>query len=411
MEMSMSEAEGIDTWANKDADIRFYSDSLDRLHRWIGIDYSGWDPYDGLNGKKLHRLASKVNISEVLLVQFHRTFPFNTRPAFGIEKGVDTKGLALFCQSYCNMASLGRHDAGSNAKNVYDLLMSRSMVRDLGYHAWSSHYFPFVGFDRGELSPNVPDTIGTCTAINAALQFTRTFPQLGSVDQKLLVGYFESILRTHEGNSYFAYTPHMTKNVPNASAECLATISNLEEGLEGDLGERVDEVMRSLIALQNDDGHWPYSIGESGHVREQIDFHQAYVIEGLMKYQRIAKQKDRDEIDRSIQAGSAFYRKQFSDDGQCFYRYPTRYPVDIHNQSQGIITFCNLSEHYHDPSHLEFATRIARWTIKQMQDSSGFFYYQRRPLLVNRIPYMRWNQAWMSLALSKLLLTIQRSGS
>jgi hypothetical protein len=37
-----------------------------------------------------------------------------------------------------------------------------------------------------------------------------------------------------------------------------------------------------------------------------------------------------------------------------------------------------------------------------MQDKEGYFYYQIYPLIINKIPYMRWGQAWMLLALSTL---------
>jgi hypothetical protein len=64
----------------------------------------------------------------------------------------------------------------------------------------------------------------------------------------------------------------------------------------------------------------------------------------------------------------------FQDNGKSFYRYPMRFPVDIHNQAQGIITFCKLSPI--DRNNLDFAKKIASWTIINMQDTSGYFYYQ-----------------------------------
>jgi hypothetical protein len=34
---------------------------------------------------------------------------------------------------------------------------------------------------------------------------------------------------------------------------------------------------------------------------------------------------------------------------------------------------------------------------------AGYFYYQIQPYYKNKIPYMRWSQAWMLLALATLL--------
>jgi hypothetical protein len=42
--------------------------------------------------------------------------------------------------------------------------------------------------------------------------------------------------------------------------------------------------------------------------------------------------------------------------------------------------------------------------MKNMAAADGSFYYQRHRLWTNRVPYMRWGQAWMLRALAKLLL-------
>jgi len=37
-----------------------------------------------------------------------------------------------------------------------------------------------------------------------------------------------------------------------------------------------------------------------------------------------------------------------------------------------------------------------------MRSSEGYFYYQRHRFHTNRIPYMRWSQAWMMYALARV---------
>jgi hypothetical protein len=49
------------------------------------------------------------------------------------------------------------------------------------------------------------------------------------------------------------------------------------------------------------------------------------------------------------------------------------------------------------------AQQIASWTIQNLRDKRGFFYYQRRRFYTVRTPYMRWTQAWMLYALARLL--------
>jgi len=79
-----------------------------------------------------------------------------------------------------------------------------------------------------------------------------------------------------------------------------------------------------------------------------------------------------------------------------------RFPVDIHHQAQGIITLSKLYAMFKEDKYLDSARKIAEWTVENMQDETGFFYYQKWPFLTNKIPYMRWSQAWMILALSSL---------
>ena len=38
-----------------------------------------------------------------------------------------------------------------------------------------------------------------------------------------------------------------------------------------------------------------------------------------------------------------------------------------------------------------------------MRSPKGYFYFQKRPRLTVRTPFMRWSQAWMLLALATLL--------
>jgi hypothetical protein len=52
---------------------------------------------------------------------------------------------------------------------------------------------------------------------------------------------------------------------------------------------------------------------------------------------------------------------------------------------------------------MELANKVATWTIKNMQDRSGYFYYRRYPLITAKTPYFHWGQATMYKALAHLL--------
>ena len=59
--------------------------------------------------------------------------------------------------------------------------------------------------------------------------------------------------------------------------------------------------------------------------------------------------------------------------------------------------------HHRDPEGLPLALKIAKWTITQMQDPTGYFYYRRySSWLVKRTPTLHWGQAAMLCALAGL---------
>ena len=157
-----------------------------------------------------------------------------------------------------------------------------------------------------------------------------------------------------------------------------------------------------VISKQKVDGSWNYSIDlNTGKERKQIDFHQGFVLMSLFNYVRYSSDHD-NIINDSIKRGLEFYRtQQFKENGQSLWRLPKEYPIDIHNQAQGIITFAEFDKY--GENYLDFSAKIASWTIKNMQDKEGYFYFRNYKLFKNKIPYMRWGQAWMLLALTTLL--------
>jgi hypothetical protein len=69
--------------------------------------------------------------------------------------------------------------------------------------------------------------------------------------------------------------------------------------------------------------------------------------------------------------------------------------------AQSIITllvFKDLNE-----NNISLAHSVFEWAMTHMLDDQGYFYYQVLPYYTNKIPYMRWSQAWILLALATLL--------
>jgi hypothetical protein len=51
------------------------------------------------------------------------------------------------------------------------------------------------------------------------------------------------------------------------------------------------------------------------------------------------------------------------------------------------------------------AHSVFKWAMRNMWDNRGFFYYRVHRVGTVRTSYMRWSQAWMLVALSKLVHT------
>jgi hypothetical protein len=83
-----------------------------------------------------------------------------------------------------------------------------------------------------------------------------------------------------------------------------------------------------------------------------------------------------------------------------YYNHKTL-PIDIQCSSQAIDTLVFF--HDVDPESLPLAMKVAKWTIENMQDRSGYFYYRRySPWLVNKTATLHWGQATMLCALAGL---------
>ena len=81
-------------------------------------------------------------------------------------------------------------------------------------------------------------------------------------------------------------------------------------------------------------------------------------------------------------------------DGTPRYYAQKTLPIDIRCSSQAIDKLISFPDQ--DPDSVSLALNVANWTIDNMQDSSGYFYYRRySPLVVNKTPTLHWGQATM----------------
>ena len=383
--------------------------SIKSLYTWVKNEkYYGWDPYDVLYGNFVPKLCRNSSLLEILVTQFNKYSIINLRPFLGVKKGIDVKGMSIFAQAFSKMYNLTNDEIYKNDLLDCMLFLKKKSLKQLyNDDCWAGHYYKYRSADRSILSPEIPDVITTSNVMRAVAD---SYPIIERSDVKDMgiSGYrflhSHLLKETDNGSEFLKYNPlESNKIVINASAEGLNGICKLMCLFDDNsMRDTARKLSTFLLDNQNSDGSWVYSEFNNGKKRRQLDFHQGFILDSLIAYLPFSDINLKDEIIHCIEKGATFYRmNQFLDDGRCHFRYPQLYPIDVHSQAQGIITFSKLG--FLNEGYFDFAKKVADWTIQNMQDNSGYFYYQHYNYFKNKIPHMRWGQAWMMLALSTYL--------
>ena len=195
--------------------------------------------------------------------------------------------------------------------------------------------------------------------------------------------------------SYFGDRLHSIHNSNMLGAAMLARTAK-HTGV-AELRDVARVAMEYSCARQLPDGAWYY--GEGSTYRWIDNFHTGYNLDSLKGY--IESTGDR-TFSLALDRGFRYFKTNFFEPGgRPKYYHNRAYPIDIQCASQGIETLSNFSDY--DPEALSLATKVAQWTIEHMQDSTGYFYYRRYPLIAAKIPMLHWGQATMFRALTLLL--------
>ena len=364
--------------------------------------YKGYDPYDTLNSFiPFEKMGKWIPI---LALQLQKRNPVNIRPLLGIKKEINPKALGLLLKAYTLLSYIDKNSTGTEAAadTIFNMLIESSSK---GFHGYCWGYnFAWASKDKF-LKPFMPNIVATSFAAKGIFEYYKKTKNPKA--KEILISVTDFLLNdlpTTQSKRGFciSYTPIKKDACFNATllgAEVLAIAYSLTQNEL--YKKRAMQIMDFVVSYQKKSGVWNYGVDLSTRKEdEQIDFHQGYNLECIYmicKHLNISEKKYR----KAVADGLEYYRKeQFFDNGQSLWRVPKVYPVEIHNQSQGIITFTLLKEF--NKEYLSFADTIAEWTIKNMQHPSGYFYHRKNKYYDMKIPYMRWSQAWMFLALVTL---------
>ena len=314
--------------------------------------FKGWDPYDGLNSLLAHALLplKRSAILRLCVIQGFKRCPVNLRRLAMVPKEYNAKGIGLFLQGYCNLVR-----AVDKFPELQAEVGTRQVTGERRYLdvALSSADFVMNDLHRAECGGgflfSYSPLKGNDTVFNASL--------LGS---KLL-----------------AYCYKYTK--------------------KEEYREAARRSVEACCDAQGDAGEWVYGMLP---VQSWIDsFHTGYNLDGLTAYEEQTGDKS---FHSNIEKGFDFYiRNFFEADGTPKYYHDRTYPIDIHCPAQLFVTLHKL--HRSDEYRAE-AERVMRWTVENMQDRRGYFYYQLKQGVSSKISYMRWSNAFMFCAMSYYIL-------
>ena len=375
-------------------------DALNKLSNYIiNKDFKGYDPYDALTSPIFKNI--KQPIVGAIFTQVFKKNPINLRKIFAIKPQDNPKGLGLMLKAYSLQYMITKDQSLLNiCEELYTRLLTLKSP-DFPEYCWG-YNFPWAN-PADYLPAYCPSVVATSFVIDGLATYSKIAHKV-DID-KIIQSSAEYVMNRvqhtnlKEGIS-IAYTHRSQGICYNASLLAMQILLRAYEIKKDEvLIETSNRAVNYVVTKQHSDGHWNYSINPiTGNERVQVDFHQGFILNALFDYFLVTNDNS---ILQAISIGIKFYHNiQFSSKGISKWRYPKQYPVEIHNQAQGIITFSQMNKYI--PDGLDFANMIAKWTITNMQDEEGYFYYRKYPFITNKIPYMRWSQAWMLLALTTL---------
>ena len=375
-------------------------ESFNLLKNYVEAEqFKGYDPYDTLNSRiPFHKLG---NWCSVLATQFQKRNPINIRPLLGIKKEVNPKAYGLFLQSYSMLyKQTNNSEYLQKANYFYEYLKNNYSAGYSGY-CWG-YNFPWSSPGKF-VEKSSPTAVASGFIVKGLFHYyqinnnNEVLDVISSAAEFVKKDLF--ITKMEEGVciSYTTKWPDYCFNASLLAAEILAINYKLTNDKESK--NIVQSVVKWILTNQLSDGRWHYSINrKTGIQRKQIDFHQGYILMSLNSINQLMNLYNSSELDNAIMKGLRFYyENQFYKDGISKWRIPKTMPIDIHNQSQGIITFSSLNNGI--KKYIEFSEKILNWTISNMQDKiTGHFYYKKNNTHIHKISYMRWSQAWLFLA-------------
>ncbi|WP_246084341.1 prenyltransferase/squalene oxidase repeat-containing protein [Salinadaptatus halalkaliphilus] len=385
-----------------------------RRREYVGPDYG-----DGLSSQLLQALPFENRFLNLAVQETVKRAPVDVRPLFRVEQRRNYKGTALFAMANLNYHELARTDAP--VANAFDPVGEADRLTDWLVEERITDYSGFCGGHRHPIQhlhtkgvPSDPDIVSTAYAVHALLQRARLATGSDRVDADRATAHAD-LARTaadflvedlhyrevEDGAKidYHMNHPEDSYTINSAALGAGMLVDLYDYFGDEDYRERATKILDHIATNQTDRGGWPYRLPASASHLSMDSHHNGFVIEAFQRYRDTV---DADRYADTLESALRFYREElFELDGAPNFDEANAYPRDIHASTQGMLVFTREGD-------LEFAERILRWVLANLQVEEGQFYYRKFRHHTKHVTLMRWCQGWMSYALSELLLASAR---
>lgn len=374
-----------------------------KVEKWVeGHDYKGYDPADGLTSY-LRPLTFGNLFLDRLLQQLVWRSPINIRPLIGVKPLDSCIGRGYMAWGYLTMLKISGNE-GYKEKAVLCLeWLMKNKAPGFKHYSWGKMFdFASRGGRQGKFEPI---TVWSSLIGQAFLDAYETFKETRYLE--ITASICDWILEIPRNQTDSGICLNYTAvgdgdctihNQSMLAAALLARTAKFNGNSE--YLKVAKEAIKYTCTRQLHDGSWYY--GEGPKWRWIDNFHTGYNLDALKCY---IESTDNKTYEDNLKKGFDFFKNNFFEStGRPKYYHNRTYPIDSQCASQAIETLAKFSDY--DESSLELGMKVAKWTIDNMQDRTGYFYFMQYPFMKLKAPMIHWAQATtyrsLALLLSKL---------
>lgn len=371
---------------------------------WIDRNgLKGFDPYDikchsnltrsvyhdhlglGILGKTI-----SYGLFEVLDIRF----PSLLRKLFAVSK----KEYAT-SSSHIAQAMMYRNQEKAQVDSILDALWQKRLQKN-DHPGWGLS-FTWGTKDR-RFTPKVSLTVVNVWVGEA---FLLAYDKWGDKDYlEKAVSIADGIIsvcgytKIEEGKICFHYSDKTQDQIHNANLLAASyLIKCFERSGQENFKELAIKAVDFSISRANQDGTLPYKSGNDGLQSKNDLYHCGYEIRSIYYVGKILENSSYTDFARNYWQK---IRDRFLDfEKPFYYRAERSRPIaDTTSLAELILLQTELQINDDDLS-----TLIDYFLVKHQNPDGSYIYQERKNGLLSRIPYIRWSQGWMALALAKNL--------